>query len=175
MYIEKLLVTAGYDQFSDKTKVIDIFNSDNNCRPLAKFPVGMVQGATGGLIGNKPAICGGFMNDDGNDHRKDCFVIGQSVTKQPKMSKARGFAASVTFNENTLWVTGGLTDNVYHKDTEFVQLNGTRPGPDLPIEVAYHCLVALNSTTILLIGGARGYAVRVSSVQRPTRSFFFRS
>jgi hypothetical protein len=53
-----------------------------------------------------------------------------------------------------LWITGGtLQGGVITKSTEFVQLTGTRPGPDMPLEVYDHCLVSLNDTTVFLIGG----------------------
>jgi hypothetical protein len=56
-----------------------------------------------------------------------------------------------------LWVTARLVRGVdgtgTTKSTEFVQLTGTRPGPDLPFEVDSPCLVSLNYANILLIGG----------------------
>jgi hypothetical protein len=57
-------------------------------------------------------------------------------------------------NGNTLWITGGrLNDYSSTKSTEFVQLTGTTTGPDLPLELGEHCLVSLNDTTVILIGG----------------------
>jgi hypothetical protein len=156
------LVTAGYYENSDKTEVIDVVNSDNNCRPLANIPFDEIEGVTGGLIGNKPVICGGAIDYQKGDYRKDCFVIGQSVTNQPKMSSARAFATGVTLNKHTLWITGGRmsgdTNKKNYRSTEFIQLNGTRPGPDLPNFLQNHCLVALNSTTILLTGGRKNWS-----------------
>jgi hypothetical protein len=52
-----------------------------------------------------------------------------------------------------LWLTGGGLGSEVTKSTELVQLTGTTLGPYLPLEVYSHCLVSLNDTTILLIGG----------------------
>jgi hypothetical protein len=76
------------------------------------------------------------------------------------LTQPRYSAASFVWNSTTLWLTGGSTTSgldgpVKTKSTEFVQLTGTTPGPDLPLEVSSHCVVSLNDTTLLLIGGAR--------------------
>jgi hypothetical protein len=71
------------------------------------------------------------------------------------LTQPKSFGASVVWNSTTLWLTGGytLSSGWETKSTEFVQLTGTTTGPDLPIEVKGHCLVSLNDTTVLLIGG----------------------
>ena len=48
----------------------------------------------------------------------------------------------------TLWVTGGR-DNT----TVNVTPAGSNPGPDLPLAVDGHCLLQINSTTVMMIGG----------------------
>jgi hypothetical protein len=65
------------------------------------------------------------------------------------MTKPRSAAASVVLNGSTLWLTGGYTQDINEetKTTEFVQVNGPSPGPDLPLKVGYHCLVSLNDST----------------------------
>jgi hypothetical protein len=86
-------------------------------------------------------------------------ITDSTVEAKVKLSQGRilCFHASVVLNNTTLWVTARLVRGVdgtgTTKSTEFVQLTGTRPGPDLPFEVDSPCLVSLNYANILLIGG----------------------
>jgi hypothetical protein len=157
---DKLLVTTGSSFGSNKTEILDICNAGNSCSQLASFPIDFVYGTTGGLIDNVPLICGGYTLY--NAAFDECLVIGKTeTTVATTMSTPRGDAASATLNGNTLWVTGGLATHSPPplQTTELVQLNGTRPGPDLPIPLARHCVVALNSTTFLVIGGYTSFRV----------------
>jgi hypothetical protein len=85
----------------------------------------------------------------------DCLAITDNATKATvKLAQARTNAASVVVNSTSLWLSGGYLNNIGKtRTTEFVELNGTRPGPDLPLVLSFHCLVSLNETIILLIGG----------------------
>jgi hypothetical protein len=154
--LTKVLVTTGFDTGSKNTEIMDLSDPSNVCQPslLADYPLDRVQGASGGLLTNNNAlICGGW----GSEMIDDCYSINPHGIKKAataRLSKPRFYAASVVWNSTTLWMTGGyLPGNVRTKSTEFVQLTGTTPGPDLPLEVAYHCLVSLNDTTLILIGG----------------------
>jgi hypothetical protein len=156
----KVLVTTGADIGSKKIEIMDLKHPTNVCQPsfLADYPIDRVQEASGGLLTNNNAlICGGFDNTD-MERLDDCFSINHNGIKNPaKLSQPRSYAASVVWNSTTLWMTGGWLDGSGRtKSTEFVQLTGTTPGPDLPLEVAFHCLVSLNDTHVLLIGGKDG-------------------
>jgi hypothetical protein len=135
-------------------EIIDLDDPTNVCQPsfLADYPFDEVEGASGGLLTNNNAlICGGW----GSEILDDCFAINENgITNGSRLTQPRSWAASVVWNSTTLWLTGGDLDTGGRtKSTEFVQLTGSTPGPDLPLEVAYHCLVSLNDTTLLLIGG----------------------
>jgi hypothetical protein len=154
----KVLVTTGGDVGSKKNEIVDINNPTNVCVPKfwADYPLDQVQGASGGLLTNNNAllICGG----EGSRLLDDCFSIGinsnpHGIKKTATLTQPRGYASSVVLNSTSLWLTGGRLGSGYTKSTEFVQLTGTSPGPDLPLEVAGHCLVSLNDTTLILIGG----------------------
>jgi hypothetical protein len=158
-------MTTGYDVGSKKMEIIDLSDPTNVCQPsfLADYPFDRVEGASGGLLTNNNAlICGGWDNTERLD---DCFAINENGIKKPtRLTKPRSYAASVVWNSTTLWMTGGYLDGfVRTKSTEFVQLTGTSPGPDLPLVVAFHCLVSLNDTTALLIGGQLADRTRTSS------------
>jgi hypothetical protein len=154
----KVLVTTGADVGSKKNEIVDLNNPTNVCQPKfwADYPLDKVYAASGGLLTNNNAlICGGRT---GSGRLDDCFSIGiysipHGIKKTATLTQPRWFASSVVLNSTTLWLTGGYLGSGHTKSTEFVQLTGTTPGPDLPLEVAYHCLVSLNDTTALLIGG----------------------
>ena len=72
--------------------------------------------ATGGLVEDKPIICGGWVGEccDSDYFETSCYVY-QKYTKEWKflthMNDERGYFASAVVN-NSLWVTGGLGDSV---------------------------------------------------------------
>jgi hypothetical protein len=152
----KVLVTTGTGIGSKQMEFMDLEDPTNVCQPssfLADYPID-VYAASGGLLTNNNAlICGGTA---GSKRLDDCFSINHNGIKNgSRLSQPRFAAASVVWNSTTLWMTGGDFDGSERtKSTEFVQLTGTTPGPDLPLGVAFHCLVSLNDTTVILIGGS---------------------
>jgi hypothetical protein len=151
-----LLITNGVDFGSSKSEFIDLANPLNRCQSvLADYPIDQVGGSFGGLLNdNIPLICGGYRYSGYGKRHDDCFDIGRTAEIQLKLSEPRSYGASVVLDGQTLWITGGeLNNSSATKTTEYVDLNGTRPGPDLPLELQRHCLVAINATSVLLIGG----------------------
>merc|ERR1712242_353166 len=75
-----------------------------------------------------------------------------------QLSVPRRYASSVVLSNNTLWVTGGKNQSGNRlKTTDFVTKDGqTSQGPDLPLALAGHSIVALNSGAFILIGGLCG-------------------
>ena len=63
--------------------------------------------------------------------------------------KTTGGTTSIIINNDILWITG-LYDNI---TSEFIQLNGTIQGPDLPIKLRSHAIVNMNDYLTMLIGG----------------------
>jgi hypothetical protein len=156
--LTKVLVTSGFNEISDKIEVIDLSDPSNVCQPavLDDYPIDRVASASGGVLNSNIAlICGGFRYSSPGERLDDCFAINDNAVKTNiTLTQSRSDAASVVMNGNTLWLTGGvILDGTATKSTEFVQLTGTSPGPDLPLRVYGHCLVSLNDTTVLLIGG----------------------
>jgi hypothetical protein len=157
----KILVVNGQNVGSKKMEIVDLSDPTNVCRPsfLDEYPLDRVIAASGGLLTNNNVlmICGGRLQKL-KTILDDCFSITAEngpTTTTAKLSQPRSRGASVVLNNTTLWLTGGWLEESTEltKSTEFVQLTGTIPGPDLPFEVSAHCLVLLNDTTALLIGG----------------------
>ena len=119
------------------------------CNNWPNFPI-RVEAAIGGLIGDTVIICGGY---DGGGFVDECYSLTSEKAKLvTHMSVARYGAASIVLNDNTLWVTGGVNP-VRLASTEYVKETGTMVGPDLPMVLYYHAMVAINSTFSMVIGG----------------------
>ena len=122
------------------------------CNNWPDFPTS-IWGATGGLIGDTVIICGG---DDGDSFIDECYSFtSEKATLVTHMYLARSdAAASIVINDNTLWITGGWHYPPGHlASTEYVTVTGTTHGPDLPMALTYHAMVAINSTCSMVIGG----------------------
>ena len=117
------------------------------CNNWPDFPI-FVSDATGGLIEDTVIICGG-LDDSGNAVDK-CYSMTsyEKATLVTHMSVGRSSAASIVINDDTLWVTGG-----YIASTEYVTLTKAIQGPDLPMALYAHAMVAINSTCSMVIGG----------------------
>ena len=105
--------------------------------------------AVGGLLHNKPIICGGFFPRSGA--LQECKVLGQPV-KKFKMLETRMLASSVVLNQERLWITGGhlkLSTELISVDQPPVK------GPDFPFRIDCHSMIHVNSKTIYLIGGSK--------------------
>jgi hypothetical protein len=126
----------------------------NKCNNWPDFPIG-TKGATGGLIGDTVIICGGYPN-----FVDECYsMTSEKATLVTHMSVGRDGAASIVINDNTLWVTGGYGYGAsIYASTEYVTVTGTMLGPDLPMALRGHAMVAINITCSMVIGGqSNGY------------------
>merc|ERR1712020_636738 len=73
-------------------------------------------------------------------------------------------------NKNILWVLGGWDGlyGSYLSSTEYIQIGiGSSTGPELPLGVWMHAMVALNPSTMMLIGGDCGSSCYLS------KTFYF--
>ena len=145
------------------------------CNNWPDIPIG-VYGATGGLVGDTVIICGG---DGGPLKRVDeCYSLtSEKATIVTHMSVGRVSAASIVLNDDTLWITGGLGNGqglVALASTEYVTVTETVPGPDLPIALFHHAMVAINSTCSMVIGGkdSNGYSASTHYYDRDQGEWF---
>jgi hypothetical protein len=138
---------------------------DNKCNNWPDFPT-EVFGATGGLIGSTVIICGGWK---GGSLVDECYSLTfDKATLVTHMSVGRAYAASIVLNDKTLWITGGYGGE-YLASTEYVTVIGTMLGPDLPMTLDFHAMVAINSTFSMVIGGysSHGSTVEFESLFIP--------
>ena len=97
---------------------------------------------------------------------KQCFTFDNKELKQVGILGfyERQFASAVTINDSFVWITGGLDEYgpLDNDKTEVLQIKDdlfkVEEGPDLhPLSLSHHCSIAINESTVLLIGGKIGY------------------
>ena len=137
------------------SEIVDLtVKGGNKCNNWPGLPTGVI-GATGGLIGNTVIICGGLEPYAAVDECRS--LTSEKATIITSMSVARIDAASVVIKDNILWVTGGRIDCCNSlASTEYVTMTGSLHGPDMPMALDSHAMVAINSTFSLVIGGYTG-------------------
>ena len=138
------------------SEVIDLGNEKTTCDNLQDYPEANFYGSGGLLSGNTPLICGGSIHKSWRKPTaSQCFTLESTVPRSLMYVRRMRAASIVTDGGNSLWITGGFQFKgaVIRKTTEFVSLNGTRPGPDLPMPVHWHCLAKINETSAIMIGG----------------------
>ena len=137
--------------------------------------------AIGGLLQNKPVICGGGHDGYQNVHStavsQDYFILGTTHLELQMLEK-RKYAASIVLNEQ-LWITGGGAGGLslfLLGTTEFISLNQPPvQGPKLPFTIANHTMVQVNSETIYIIGGKQnGLDSNKTWIVDPTDNFKIR-
>ena len=123
----------------------------SKCNDWAEIPKD-IDSATGGVIQDVVVICGGGNYGESFD---ECYSLnGKTATLITHMSAKRIYAASLVIDKKKLWITGGFNSDTYRlASSEYVTLQGSEPGPNLPIPIDSHALVAIDTTLSLLIGG----------------------
>ena len=141
----------GFLGFQTTSEIVDLtVKGGNKCNHWPDYPIG-VRYATGGLIGDTVIICGGY--DKWRSVDKCYSLTSEKATLVTHMSRGRVYAASIVINGNTLWVTGGYINFASLASTDYVKMTGTMPGPDLPMALGKHAMVAINNTCCMVIGG----------------------
>ena len=83
-------------------------------------------------------------------------LVGETEITASLLEPRFAGASIVIKNDSTLWVTGGRTGSqgVFSETTEFVKLNEeTIPGPNLTEKYMYHCIIKINESMVVFIGG----------------------
>jgi N-acetylneuraminic acid mutarotase len=102
-----------------------------------------------------PIICGGFQN---NTSSRQCYSLENNAwVPSASMTSVRGYAAAAQLPDGTLLATGGLLAfGTYFNSAELLTKQGWKSNiPSLPVTIYSHCMVTVNSTTVMVIGGAQ--------------------
>jgi hypothetical protein len=123
-------------------------------------PIGQAVGGRG--LKQNPLICGGT-----NSLANGCYSFESNRwSSLGSMTSARSNAAVVQLQSGQLFVTGGLNGTNYLSSSEILTEQGWQAKvPSLPITFGYHCMVEVNSTTLLVIGG-------IQNGQRSAKTFY---
>ena len=157
--VSKFLITTGWNDngLPRDSKMLDLsIKGGSNCKDWAELPKNVVA-ATGGVIQGKAIVCGGY-NYDLSESVNECYSLnGKTATFITQMSAKRYYAASLVIDKTKLWVTGGWSSDTGNKlaSSEYITIEGSEPGPELPIAIDSHALVAIDNTLSLLIGGRK--------------------
>ena len=139
-------------------EIIDIGFSSTTCQDLTKFPR-ETFGAFGGLASNRnPIICGG-LGGSRNCQAYENGVWTSSLSFNYDRVGAATCPSPYPNATHSLFVTGGI--NIYRRDDSTAEVltdSGWQTLPtSLPVSIYEHCMVLLNSTTVLMIGGMQNY------------------
>ena len=149
-------MATGVDPTSIKPEIIDLTDESFKCS-VSQYPK-RVETATGGLVGNTPLICGGFIFDN-NSREKSCYSLkedgGWKLEAYSELNAARSSAANgnVILN-NQLVIAGG--SNGTNLDTIEVVAPNTKSktlSVRLPVAMFGSCIVPWDTDTFLIIGG----------------------
>ena len=82
-------------------------------------------------------------------------MINNEWVPSESMNSVRYYAAATQLQDGKLLVTGGLDDSQLNSAEMLTEDGWESNVPTLPVSIAEHCMVTLNSTTVMAIGGTR--------------------
>jgi N-acetylneuraminic acid mutarotase len=133
--------------------VINLASSASTCKNPPNFPA-KVYGAIGGLeFKGKPILCGGNQSDT---YSNKCYLLKNNEwVSSASMNSVRFNAAAAQLEDGKLLVTGGYDASYsYLSSAEMLTEEGWESNiPSLPVTISRHCVVTVNSTTAMIIGG----------------------
>jgi len=147
------MVVTGYDGGDhDTTQLIDLTSSTKSCQNWNNYPIAL-SFATGGMVSGSPLVCGGFSSS----RHEQCYTMDikkKSWKFLTNMTTKRSSSASAVVN-NALLIAGGKDDNGDRlQSSEYIHADGqVSAGPDLPSPRSGHCMVALPSGKVIIMGG----------------------
>jgi hypothetical protein len=158
----KLLICS-----SDNCEVINLASSASTCKNPPNFPA-TVYRAIGGLgFKGNPILCGGYQN--GTRSNKCYSLENNEWVSSASMNSVRVNAAAAQLKDGKLLVTGGFDGSPSGSlnSAEMLTEEGWESNiPSLPVIINGHCMVTVNSTTVMAIGG-------IQNGQYSGKTFYF--
>jgi hypothetical protein len=152
-----VLICGGYNPVGpniDTCEVINLASSASTCKNPPNFPTS-VSGAIGGLgYKGKPIICGGYQK---GAYSNKCYSLENNEwVYSVSMNSVRGDAAAAQLKDAKLLVTGGFDGYALLKSAEMLTEEGWENNiPALPVTIFRHCMITVNSTTVMVISGTQ--------------------
>ncbi len=149
----KLLICGGASPYTDTCKVINLASSTSTCKNPPIFPARVIE-AIGGLgFKRDPILCGGYQNVAPSNK---CYSLENNEwVSSASMNSVRVEAAAAQLEDGKLIVTGGNDGSGSSLNSaEMLTEEGWESNiPSLPVTIRAHCMVTVNSTTVMAIGG----------------------
>jgi hypothetical protein len=148
----KLLICGGESPNTDTFEVINLASSASTCKNPPNFSA-TVKAAIGGLrFKGNPILCGGFQN--GVRSNKCYSLENNEWVASASMNSVRDAAAATQLKDGKLLVTGGFDGSYHLNSAEMLTEEGWKSNiPALPVTIYGHCMVTVNSTTVIAISG----------------------
>jgi N-acetylneuraminic acid mutarotase len=132
---------------------MNLASSAPTCKNPPNFPA-KVYSVIGGLgFNGNPIICGGRQN---NVHSNKCYSLENNEwVSSASMNAVRVAAAAAQLQDGKILVTGGDDRSGSSLNSaEILTEEGWESNiPSLPVTIYGHCMVTVNSTTVMAIGG----------------------
>ena len=136
---------------TDSVEIVDLLSTSTQCQNFPDFPRSD-RGASGELDYNgNPIVCGGYSVTN----KCKTFINGQWASRGP-LNAARSFSSIIKspfLNDSvSLFLTGSYSPQLNSAE---VLVNGKweKWSVPLPVTISYHCMVKVNSSALILIGG----------------------
>ncbi len=150
----KVLVCGGVIEGSvatDTCEVVSLESSATTCKNLPDLPA-TVFAAIGGIgFKENPIICGGIQD---NVSSNGCYSLENNEwVSSDSMNSVRFYGAADQLQDGNFLVTGGVGSDILNS-AEILTENGWESKiPSLTVTIYDHCMVTVNSTTVMVIGG----------------------
>ncbi len=159
----KLIICGG--NHIDTCEVINLASSTSTCQNPPNFPA-IVSEAIGGLgFKGNPILCGGYQI---YSRSNKCYSLENNEwVSSASMNSVRAYAAAAQLQDGKLLVTGGSDVSADLNSAEMLTEEGWESNiPSLPVTILGHCMITVNSTTVMVIGGFQNN-------QRSGKTFYF--
>jgi hypothetical protein len=150
----KLLICGGLYPSIANCEVIDLDSTATTCKNLSNF-LASGYGAIGGLgFKENPIICGGVQNGFFSNR---CYSLENNEwVSSVRMNSERVHAAAAQLQDGKLFLTGGYSGTANLNSAEVLTKRGWESNvPLLPVTIFFHCMVSVNSTSVMVIGGVQ--------------------
>jgi hypothetical protein len=135
----------------DTCEVSDLESSATTCKKMPNFPAAVFSAIGTLRFEQHPIICGGYQN--GLPSNKCYSFKNNEWVSSESMNLSRVNAAAAKWQNGKLLVTGGWNSLVSFNSTEVLTVEGWQSIiPSLPFRISSHCIVTVNSTTVMVIG-----------------------
>ena len=143
-------------------EVVDVLNPSKMCNHLQDFPFSGLYGISGGLLQNRPVICGGKVLSVG--YNTKCYILntkeaifedaGVTFDQSCTYSESVVFGNKLWFSCNYLskWVYFDQSDNLIIIESSNIPKTYHKNGNGQNA-MSSHCVIKLNETMALMTGG----------------------